>query len=103
MLCIRWKLEREREREREREWEKHKRKDGKKMLIAFLPYAGREKDEALVFVHKNIRKYAWFIRIFEIASNHNNLLATFGLNDTIIRYISGPISIETHKTLKFSP
>ena len=52
------------------------------MLIAFLPYAGREKDEALVFVHKNIRKYAWFIRIFEIASNQNNLLVTFGLDGT---------------------
>ena len=85
MLCIRWKLE----REREREWEKHKRKDGKKMLIAFLPYAGREKDEALVFVHKNIRKYAWFIRIFEIASNQNNLLVTFGLDDTKMKYITG--------------
>ena len=58
------------------------------MLIAFLPYAGREKDEALVFVHKNIRKYAWFIRIFEIASNHNNLLANFGWNDTKMKYIT---------------
>ena len=87
MLCIRWKLERE--REREREWEKHKRKDGKKMLIAFLPYAGREKDEALVFVHKNIRKYAWFIRIFEIASNQNNILVTFGLDGTKMKYITG--------------
>ena len=52
-----YQLENQRERERESE-KKHKRKDGKKMLIAFLPYAGREKDEALVFVHKNIRKYA---------------------------------------------
>ena len=76
------------------------------MLIAFLPYAGREKDEALVFVHKNIRKYAWFIRIFEIASNQNNLLVTFGLDGTKMKYITEAytryLSIETHKTFNFS-